>query len=87
MLFTVAFWSCLALGRIDHSAHKHKAVCAVLVDQEEEGVVHSKADLGGKGHEAHLGQGGSLCALLIHSDGPLVLQLGARPENLLECKV
>lgn len=47
----------------------------MLVDQEEEGMVHSEAYLRGEGHEAHLGQGGSLRALLVHRDGSLVLQL------------
>lgn len=47
----------------------------MLIDQEEEGMVHGEADLRREGHEAHLGQGSGLCPLLIHSDGPLVLQL------------
>lgn len=47
----------------------------MLVDQEEEGMVHGEAYLRGEGHKAHLCQGGSLRALLVHRDGSLVLQL------------
>lgn len=54
----------------------------MLIDQEEEGMVHSEADLRGEGHEAHLGQSSSLCPLFIHSDGPLVLQLGREIRGL-----
>lgn len=47
----------------------------MLIDEEEEGMVHDKADLRGQRHEAHLGQRGSLGSLLIDCDGSLVLQL------------
>lgn len=56
----------------------------MLVDQKEEGMVHSEANLRGEGHEAHLGQSSSLCPLLIHSDGSLVLQLEREIE--IVCK-
>lgn len=50
----------------------------MLVDQEEEGVVHGEAYLRGEGHEAHLGQRRRLRALLVHGDGSLVLELRRR---------
>ncbi|KAA8592653.1 hypothetical protein FQN60_018108, partial [Etheostoma spectabile] len=43
-----------------------------VVNQEEEGMVHSEADLRGEGHEADLGQSSSLSALFIYRDGPLL---------------
>ena len=80
----LALCSNLALWGIDHPAHEHQAVCAVLVDQEEEGVIHSEADLRGEGHEAHLGQSRSLGPLLIHSDGSLVFQLWREITSILK---
>lgn len=47
----------------------------MLVDEEEEGMVHGEADLRGERHEAHLGESGRLCPLLVHCDGSLVFQL------------
>lgn len=65
----------LTLWRVDHPTNEHQAICTVFVDQEEEGMVHSEADLRGEGHEAHLRQSSSLCPLLVHGDGSLVFQL------------
>ena len=53
----------------------------MFVDQEQERVVHHEADLGGEGHEAHLGQGCRLRAFLIHRDGALVFQLDRDTET------
>lgn len=54
----------------------------MLVDQEEEGAVRREAYLRGEGHEAHLGQSSSLRPLLVHGDGPLVLELGKEMGGL-----
>lgn len=72
----------LAMWRIDNPAHEHEAVCAVLVDQKEEGMIHGEADLRREGHEAHLGQSSSFCPLLIHSDCSLVLHLQRERRRL-----
>lgn len=80
MFGRIDLWS-LALWGIDHPAHEHEAVCPMLVDQEQERMIHGEADLRREGHEAHLGQSSSFGALFIHSDGSLVLELQIEMRN------
>lgn len=65
----------LRCGWVGHSAHEQEAAGAVLVDQEQERAIHHEADLGGERHEPHCGYCCSLCALLIHCDCALVIEL------------
>lgn len=66
-------WS--VLGWIYHPANEHEAVCAMLVDQEKERMIHCEANLRGEWHEPHLSQGSGFCSLLVYRDCSLVLQL------------
>lgn len=68
-------FSVLRCGWVGNSAHEQEAAGAVLVDQEQKGAVNDKADLSGERHEAHRGYCCSLCALLIHCDCALVVEL------------
>lgn len=47
----------------------------MFVDQEQKGAVDDKAGLSGERHEPHGGDCCSLCALLIHCDCALVIEL------------
>lgn len=65
----------LRLGGVGNSPHEEQAAGAVLIDEEQEWAVSNEPDLGGQRHEPHCGHCSSFCALFIHGDGTLMLEL------------
>lgn len=67
-------------GGVGDPAQEEQAAGAVLIDEKQERPVNAEADLGGQRHEPHGGHGRGLCALLVHRDGALVLELRRAQE-------